>query len=111
MTLPVSAFIICQNEERVIENCIRSVACCAEIVVVDSGSTDGTRALLDRLREERLPLKILHEDWRGFGAQKQFALEQCTQDWCLSIDGAERVSEALAASRPGVLVAPGAAGR
>jgi len=110
MTLPVSAFIICQNEERVIENCIRSVAFCAEIVVVDSGSTDGTLALLHRLREEGLPLKILHEDWRGFGAQKQFALEQCTQDWCLSIDSDERVSEALATILPGLLAQPGVNG-
>lgn len=79
-----------------IENCIRSVSFCAEIVVVDSGSTDSTLEILERLRAEGLPLKILHEKWRGFGAQKQFALEQCTQVWCLSIDSDERVSPKLA---------------
>ena len=93
--LPVSAFVICQNEEKVIERCIRSVDFCAEIVVVDSGSTDATLTILDRLRAEGLPLRILHEPWRGFGAQKQFALDQCTQDWCLSIDSDERVSRLL----------------
>lgn len=106
MTLPVSAFIICQNEERVIENCIRSVDFCAEIVVVDSGSTDATLAILARLRAEGLPLRILHEDWRGFGAQKQFALDQCTQEWCFSIDSDERVSEALRARFPELLADP-----
>lgn len=106
MTLPVSAFIICQNEAHVIENCIRSVSFCAEIVVVDSGSTDATLDILERLRAEGLPLRILHEDWRGFGAQKQFALEQCTQEWCFSIDSDERVSPALAELFPALLADP-----
>ncbi|RDW14199.1 glycosyltransferase family 2 protein [Paracoccus thiocyanatus] len=110
MTLPVSAFIVCQNEERVIENCIRSVAFCAEIVVVDSGSTDGTLAILQKLRDEGLPLNILHEPWRGFGAQKQFALDQCSQDWCLSIDSDERVSPKLAKIFPGLLAQEGVNG-
>lgn len=106
MILPVSAFVVCQNEERVIENCIRSVSFCAEIVVVDSGSTDATLKILQRLQDEGLPLKILHEKWRGFGAQKQFALDQCTQDWCLSIDSDERVSPKLAAALPALLQQP-----
>ena len=110
MTLPISAFIICQDEESVIERCIRSVAACAEIIVVDSGSTDGTLDVLERLRAEGLPLRILREHWRGYGAQKQFALDQCTQDWCLSIDSDERVSEALAATLPGLLEVPGVNG-
>lgn len=106
MTLPVSAFIICQNEERVIENCIRSVDFCAEIIVVDSGSTDRTMEILMALRDEGLPLRILQEPWRGFGAQKQFALDQCTQDWCLSIDSDERVSDALRERFPALLTDP-----
>ena len=110
MILPISAFVICQNEARVIENCIRSVAFCAEIVVVDSGSTDDTLAILQRLRDEGLPLKILHEPWRGFGAQKQFALDQCSQDWCLSIDSDERVSPGLAQAFPSLLAQEGVNG-
>lgn len=103
MILPISAFIICQNEERVIENCVRSISFCAEIIVVDSGSTDETLSILESLRQEGLPLRILQEPWRGFGAQKQFALDQCTQDWCLSIDSDERVSDALKEAMPGLL--------
>lgn len=106
MLLPISAFIICQNEQDVIENCIRSVSFCAEIVVVDSGSTDGTLTILQKLHNEGLPLKILHEPWRGFGAQKQFALDHCTQGWCLSIDSDERVSPRLAAIFPSLLDDP-----
>lgn len=106
MQLPISAFIICQNEEKVLEGCIRSVAFCREIIVVDSGSTDGTLALLARLQAEGLPLRILHEPWRGFGAQKQFALEHCTQEWCFSIDSDERVSPQLARIFPSLLENP-----
>ena len=110
MMLPISAFIICQNEERVIEACVRSVSFCAEIVVVDSGSTDATLAILERLRAEGLPLRVLHEPWRGFGAQKQFALDQCTQAWCFSVDSDERVSPALARQFPRLLADPGVNG-
>lgn len=100
MSLPISAFIICQNEERYIEACIRSVHMCAEIVVVDSGSTDRTLAILESLQAEGFPVRILKEAWRGYGGQKQFALEQCRQPWCLSIDSDERVSVQLAAELP-----------
>lgn len=105
-TLPVSAFLICQNEEKVIERCIRSVAFCREIVAVDSGSTDRTIEILQSLRAEGLPLRIIHEPWRGFGAQKQFALDHCTQDWCFSIDSDERVSPRLSRAFAGLLDDP-----
>ena len=106
MTLPISAFIICQDEELFIEPCIRSVAMCAEIVIVDSGSTDRTLEILERLKAEGLPLVIFHEKWRGYGGQKQFALEQCRQPWCLSIDSDERLSPQLAADLPRLVADP-----
>ena len=97
MKLPLSAFIICQDEERFIEPCIRSLGMCSEIVVVDSGSTDRTLEILAALKDEGFPLLILSEKWRGYGGQKQFAMERCTEPWCLSIDSDERVSPHLAA--------------
>jgi len=106
MTLPISAFVICQNEERVIESCIRSAAMCAEIVVVDSGSTDRTLQILETLQSEGLPLRILQEPWRGYAGQKQFALEQCSEAWCLSIDSDERISLHLAADLPRLIASP-----
>jgi len=74
MKLPLSAFIICQDEERFIEPCIRSLDMCSEIVVVDSGSRDRTLEVLEALKAEGYPLVILKEKWRGYGGQKQFAM-------------------------------------
>lgn len=110
MRLPISAFIICQDEEPFIEACIRSLVMCAEIVVVDSGSTDRTVEIIEGLKAEGFPIVFLHEKWRGYGGQKQFALEQCTQPWVFSIDSDERVSERLATALPDLLKAEGVNG-
>jgi len=110
MTLPISAFVICHNEEHYIEACIRSLHMCAEIVVVDSGSTDQTLPILDRLKGEGFPIVLLQEPWRGFGGQKQFALDRCTQEWCFSIDSDERISLRLAAALPMLLNDPAVTG-
>lgn len=101
--LPISAFLICQDEEHCIERCIRSLSMCAEIIAVDSGSTDNTLTILKTQQDEGFALRIISEPWRGYSAQKQFALDHCTQPWCLSIDSDERVSRRLAAALPGML--------
>jgi glycosyltransferase involved in cell wall biosynthesis len=108
--LAISAFIICQDEERFIERCIRSLAICAEIVVVDSGSTDRTLDILAALTAEGFPIAIFREPWRGYGGQKQFALEQCRQPWCLSIDSDERLSPQLIADLPRLIAEPAVVG-
>jgi len=104
--LPLSAFIICLDEEEYLGNCIESLAPCAEIVIVDSGSTDGTAEMVQRYIDEGWPIRFMHEDWRGYAGQKQFALEQCTQPWCFSIDADERFDEPLRAALPKLLDAP-----
>ena len=104
--LPVSAFIICLNEADYLENCLRSLDQCAEIVVMDSGSTDGTLDLLARLTAEGLPLRVVHQDWLGYAGQKQAALEQCRQPWCLSIDADERLDAEARALLPEWIAAP-----
>ena len=73
--LPISAFIICLNEERYLGNCIESLAACAEIVIVDSGSTDGTLALIRAYIDKGWPIRVFQEAWRGYAAQKQFAAD------------------------------------
>lgn len=105
MLLPISAFIICKNEQDVIQACLRSVDFCEDIVVVDSGSTDGTLQIINALQAEGMPIRIFHEEWRGFGGQKQFALEQCNQPWCLSLDSDERVSPKLRVALPDLIAA------
>ena len=104
--LPLSAFIICLNEEEYLGNCIESLHQCSEIVIVDSGSTDGTAELVQRYIDDGWPIRFMYEPWRGYAAQKQFALEQCTQPWCFSIDADERFDETLQAILPRLVEAP-----
>ncbi len=101
--LPLSAFIICLNEEPYLANCIDSLQQCTEIIIVDSGSTDGTQELVQRYIDQGWPIRFMYEKWRGYAGQKQFALEQCTQPWCLNIDADERLDEALQNALPELL--------
>jgi glycosyltransferase involved in cell wall biosynthesis len=86
----LSAVLITLNAAAQIEASLRSLAFCDEIVVVDSGSTDGTIDLA-----QRHGARVIQSPWRGFGAQKQFAVEQASNDGVLCIDADERVSERL----------------
>ena len=93
--LPVSAYIICKDEASMIGPCIESLSRCREIVVVDSGSTDGTLDLIETYRAAGHAIVVFQRDWPGYALQKQFALEQCSEPWCLSIDADERLDETL----------------
>lgn len=104
--LPLSVFIICLNEEAYLGNCIESLRECREIVIVDSGSTDGTVAVIQSYIDKGWPIRLFSEPWRGYAGQKQFALEQCREDWCLNIDADERLDDALRAALPELLAAP-----
>ena len=92
---PVTAAIVCKDEAELIGGCIESVDFCAEIVVVDSGSTDGTIEIVERYRADGFPIKLLHQDWLGYAPQKQLALDHATQPWRLVIDADERVDDEL----------------
>jgi glycosyltransferase involved in cell wall biosynthesis len=89
---PLSACIITFNEADRIADCLHSLAFCDDIVVVDSGSTDGTAALA-----EALGARVLVRRFDGFRSQKAFAVEQAAHDWVLCLDADERVSDALRA--------------
>lgn len=87
MPLPLSVSIVCRNSEATIGRTLDSVAGLAsEIVAVDSGSTDGTIALL-----ERHGARVIRSDWKGYVATKQMALDACTQPWVLSLDSDESI--------------------
>jgi len=79
--IPVSAVLIVKNAARELPACLASVDFCAEMLVVDSGSTDATVAIA-----EASGARVIRSHWRGFGAQKQFAVEQAAHDWVLCID-------------------------
>ncbi|MET0289453.1 MAG: glycosyltransferase family 2 protein [Pseudoxanthomonas sp.] len=90
---PLSACIIAFNEVDRIGDCLASLAFCDEVIVVDSGSTDGTRELA-----ERMGAKVLCRPFDGFRSQKQFAVDQAAHDWVLCLDADERVDPTLRAS-------------
>lgn len=103
--LPLSAFIICLNEEKYLGKCLESLTLCSEIVIVDSGSTDGTLALIRDFTDRGFPIRLFEEKWRGYAGQKQFALDQCTQPWCFNIDADEAFDEPLKEIMPELLAA------
>jgi len=89
---PLSCCIIAMDEEDRIEACLDSVAFCDEIVLVDSHSSDRTRALA-----AARGARVIERDWPGHVAQKEFTVRQATHDWVLCVDADERVSPALRA--------------
>jgi len=93
--LPISAYVICKNEQQNIARCLRSLASCAEIIVVDSGSTDRTLEIVRELMQAGLPIRLIERPWPGYAAQKQFAMEQGIEPWCLGLDADERLDAAL----------------
>lgn len=99
--IPLSAVIITRNAATTLPSCLEALAFCDELLVVDSGSTDQTVALAFAHGA-----RVMHQDWLGYGPQKQFAVDQARHDWVLCIDADERVSEALRASILQVLRQP-----
>lgn len=104
--LPVSAFIICQDEAEYLGDCLESLRGLAEIVILDSGSTDGTEAVVRRYQAAGWPIRFRHQPWLGYAGQKQAAMALCTQPWCLNIDADERLDDDLKGVLPRLLAAP-----
>jgi glycosyltransferase involved in cell wall biosynthesis len=82
--------IIAGAAEDEIRVCLESVKWADEIVVVNSVSKDRTAEIAHEYTD-----KVLFKEWEGYGAQKQFALDCATNEWVLSLDSDERVSDAL----------------
>ena len=103
---PVSVTIITLNEAANIRACLASVAWADDVLVIDSGSTDGTA---DDARA--LGARVIVRDWPGYSAQKNFAAGEAKHDWILSVDADERVTPELKAEVLRQLAAnPGEAG-
>lgn len=92
--LPLSVAIITLNEEENLPRCLAAVRdLAAEIVIVDCGSTDGTAAIAAKFQA-----RFIFNEWPGYVAQKNLALQRCTQPWVLCVDADEEVSPELGAS-------------
>jgi len=90
-TFPLSLAVISFNEESRIGKCFRSVeGLVSEIILVDSGSTDGTADLA-----KSFGAKVISQTWLGQSAQKQVALDHCTMPWVLMLDCDEELSGEL----------------
>ncbi|MBI4479668.1 MAG: glycosyltransferase family 2 protein [Acidobacteria bacterium] len=91
--MQISAVIITLNEERNMDRALASLAAVAdEVIVVDSGSTDRTREIV-----ERAGARFITHAWEGYAAQKNFAASQARHDWVLSLDADEALSPELTA--------------
>lgn len=86
----LSVTVITKNEVNFIRACLDSVRWADEIIVVDSGSTDGTVEICREYTD-----KIMLTDWPGFGPQKNRALAMAKSEWVLSLDADEQVSPEL----------------
>jgi len=90
MTTPCSVYIITLNEEKHIRRALESVKDFAEVIVVDSGSTDKTIEII-----EEYGVQSSFHPFKSFAQQKSYALSLCTQPWVLNIDADEQVSSQL----------------
>ena len=93
MNNPLSAVIITYNAAGQLEDCLKSLSFVSEIIILDSGSDDGTEAIALQYNA-----RFIHQDWLGYGPQKQKAVELASHDWVLCLDADECVSEQLAAA-------------
>ncbi len=78
------------NEEKNIAEAIDSVVWADEILIIDSGSIDKTIEIAVSKN-----VKVISQEWSGFAAQKQFAVDNAENDWIFSLDADERVSDSL----------------
>ena len=86
----ISAYILAYNEAEKIEAAINSVLWADEIVVADSGSTDGTIAIA-----QRLGARVVQIPFQGFGDLRNRAVEACRHEWVFSLDSDERCTAAV----------------
>ena len=86
----ITGIIICKNEEDNIEDAIKSILWCDEVIVVDAFSTDKT---VDIIKKHSVIL--FQNEWKGFADQRRFVLSKVNTEWAFSIDADERCTGEL----------------
>jgi glycosyltransferase involved in cell wall biosynthesis len=99
--LPLTLAIVARDEADRIGRAIASVPGAAEVLVLDSGSTDATVAVA-----EAAGARVVHTDWPGYGAQKNRAMKMAGQPWVLFLDADEWLDADLLAAVARVLEDP-----
>ncbi|WP_410209330.1 glycosyltransferase family 2 protein [Aquirhabdus sp.] len=99
MTIACSVYIVSLNSAPWLKALLESVHDFAEVIILDSGSTDATYEIAQQFNN----VTIQHQDWLGYAAQKAKALSLCRQPWALNLDGDEKLSAALRDEIQGVI--------
>ena len=87
----ISACIISYNEEKKIEDCLKSLLPVAdEIIIIDSLSSDATVKIAEKYTD-----KIFHQKFLGHIEQKNLTVEKASNDWVISLDCDERLTKEL----------------
>ena len=89
-TQRISVCMITYNAIRTIETALTSIRAFADVVILDSGSDDGTLEIVSKLE-----IRCYPQPWLGFGPQKNKCLDFALNDWVLFLDADEYLSEAL----------------
>ena len=89
--IKISAYIVTLNEELRLEKTLQAVSQVAdEIIVVDSGSTDKTEEIAKQNNA-----KFIFHKWKNISSQKNFAQNECSNEWVISLDADEVLSDEL----------------
>jgi glycosyltransferase involved in cell wall biosynthesis len=97
----ISLIVVTLNEQELLGQCLRSASFCDEKIVVDSFSTDRS---VEIARE--MGAKVSQQQWAGYVAQKQSALDRATSDWVLLLDADEQATHDLKVEIQAVLGSP-----
>ncbi len=103
--VPLSAVVTTYNNAATLDDCLASVSFCDEVIVLDSDSSDDTRGIA-----QRHGASIFVEPFKGYGPQKQSAIDKATHDWVLLLDADEQLTDAGRENIQHELVAPRAEG-
>ncbi len=104
----VSILVLTRNEEAQIERCLSSAAWADEILVVDAMSSDHTREIAEAPgRAYSGKVRFVSRLWSGFRDQRNFALEQASNDWVFFLDADEAVSPELRERLTSLMKMPG----